>query len=103
MDSLAAQQQVLWIYHQIQEWRGDYELNPLKSDKTRNNANRNDKQVAPPELLKTVKYDSKRDCAAHGKTAHADNMALFVLTFARVAGECPPNQEMTLIHKRNIT
>ena len=40
---------------------------------------------------------------AHGKTAHADNTALFVLTFARVAGECPANQEMTLIHKRNIT
>ena len=26
---------------------------------------------------------------AHGKTAHADSMQLFVLTFAWVAGECP--------------
>ena len=26
---------------------------------------------------------------AHGKTAHADSMELFVLTFARVAGDCP--------------
>ena len=25
----------------------------------------------------------------HGKTASADNMELFILTFARVAGECP--------------
>ena len=25
---------------------------------------------------------------AHGKTPHADSMELFVLTFARVAGEC---------------
>ena len=27
-----AQQHVLWIYHQIQEWRGDYALDPLKWD-----------------------------------------------------------------------
>ena len=26
---------------------------------------------------------------AHGKTAHADSKELFVLTFTRVAGECP--------------
>ena len=26
---------------------------------------------------------------AHGKTAYADSMELFVLTFAPVAGECP--------------
>ena len=26
----AAQQHVFWIYHQIQEWRGDYVLDPIK-------------------------------------------------------------------------
>ena len=26
---------------------------------------------------------------AYGKTAHADNMELFVLTSAQIAGECP--------------
>ena len=43
---------------------------------------------------------------AHGKTAHADSMELFVLTFARVAEGFPAwilNQEMKLIHDRNIT
>ena len=43
---------------------------------------------------------------AHDKTAHADSMELFVLTFAWVAGECTAsivNQNMTLLHDRNIT
>ena len=26
----AVQQRMLWIYHQIQEWRGDYALGSLK-------------------------------------------------------------------------
>ena len=37
---------------------------------------------------------------AYGKTAHADNMELFVLKSAQIAGECPAwiaNKEMTLI------
>ena len=43
---------------------------------------------------------------AHGKMAHADSKVLFLLLFAWVAGECPAwiaNQEMILIHNRNIT
>ena len=45
------------------------------------------KQVVPPELLKIIKCGCKTDCIR--KTTHADNMELFVLTFARVTGECP--------------
>ena len=52
----AAQQYVLWIYHQIQEWRGWHltkqGIMPIKMTK----------QVAPPELLKIVKYGCKIDC-----------------------------------------
>ena len=61
----ATQQHVLWIYRQIQEWRGDYALDPLKwgwqLTKQEIMLINMTKQVAPP--LKIVKYGCKTDCA----------------------------------------
>ena len=61
----AAHQHVHWIYHQIQEWRGDYALDPLKcgSQLTKRGiiSIEMTKQVAPPKLLKIVKYGCKID------------------------------------------
>ena len=66
-NSYAVQQHVLWIYHQIQEWREDYALDPLKSDwqliKQGIMPIEMTKQVAPPELSQIVKYGCKTDCA----------------------------------------
>ena len=63
----AAQQHVLWIHHQIQEWRSDYALDPLKwcwqLAKQKIILIEIVKQVAPPELLKIVKYRCKIGCA----------------------------------------
>ena len=63
----AVQQHVFWIYHQIQEWRGDYVLDPLKWDWQLTKQGimpiEITKQVAPPELLKIVRYGCKTDCA----------------------------------------
>ena len=44
-------------------------------------------QAAPSQLLKKFKCGCKTDCTR--KTTHADNMELFVLTFASAAGNFP--------------
>ena len=66
-NSDAVQQHVLWIYHQIQEWREDYALDPLKWDWQLTKQGimpiEMTKQVAPPELSQIVKYGCKTDCA----------------------------------------
>ena len=63
----AAHQHVLWIYHQIQEWRWDYAPDPLKwgwqLTKRGIMLIEMTKQVALPELLEIVKYGCKTDCA----------------------------------------
>ena len=63
----AAHQHEHWIYHQIQEWRGDYALDPLKcgSQLTKRGIIPIEmtKQVTPPKLLKIVKYSCKIDWA----------------------------------------
>ena len=62
----AAQQYVCQIYHQIQEWIGDNGLDPLKwgwqLTKRGIMSIEMNKEVAPPELLKIVKWGCKTDC-----------------------------------------
>ena len=61
----AAQQHVLRIYHQIQEWRGENVLDPLNWGWQLTQRGvmpiEMTKQVAPPELLKIVKCGCKTD------------------------------------------
>ena len=68
----AAQQHVLWIFHQIQEWRGDYALDPLnwrwQLTKQGIMPMEMTKQVALLELLKLLKYGCKTDCARRNCT-----------------------------------
>ena len=81
---------LLDLLHQIQGWRWDNVLDPLiwgwQLTKQGITPIKMIKQVVPPELFKIIKCGCKTDCIR--KTAHADNMELFVLTFARVTGEC---------------
>ena len=82
----AAQHYVFWIYDQIQEWRGDNALDPLKWGWQLTNRGimpiEMTKQVVPSELLKIVKCDCRR-------TVHVDIMDLFAQTLLWVVGECP--------------
>ena len=59
----AAHQHVLRIYHQTQEWRGEYGMDPLKwhcqLTRRRIMPIEMTEQVAPPELLKIIKYGFK--------------------------------------------
>ena len=62
----ASQQHVLRIYYQVQAWRKDHVLDPLKwgwqLTKWRIMSIKMTKQVAPPKLWKTVKCGCKTDC-----------------------------------------
>ena len=74
----AAQQHVLWIYHQIQEWRGDCPLDSLKwgwqLTKQGIMPIEMTKKVAPRELLKIVKYGCKIDCARKSGTSRQEGV-----------------------------
>ena len=94
--SEAAQHYVLWIYHQIQERRGDNALDLIKWGWQLTNSGilpiEITKQVATPELLNTVKYGIKK--IVYEKTANVDIMGLFTLTFSWVAGGSSMNYEL---------
>ena len=62
----AAQQHVLRMYYQVQEWRGDNVLDPLswgwQMTKQGMMPIEMTKPIAPPELLKIIKCGCKTDC-----------------------------------------
>ena len=64
--TVVAQQRVLWINRQMQDWRGDYALDSFKWGwqlaKQGIMPIEMAKQVAASELLKIVKYGCKTDC-----------------------------------------
>ena len=62
----AAQQHILRMYHQVQEWHVDTALDPLsrgwKITEQRMMPIEMTKQIAPPELLKIIKCGCKTGC-----------------------------------------
>ena len=83
---------MLWIYHQIQEWKGEYVLDPFKWgwQLTKRGVIPIEMiiQAVPPELLKIVKHGFKTDCTRKNCICRQYGYRQNV-TFAPVAGECP--------------